>query len=217
MEMQNVARSQCALISPRLETVLSSSGKLMKHKWIGEEDCTANNDDRSFRRPSCRPTDVSTQRTNQFVSTESTRKREQTQPNRQKKVMIAGGSVFRHLQSHKVSRNLRVEVSSFPGCTKEDMHDFIKPFLRKEPGEIMLHVGTNSLRSCHTPRACADEIIDLAKMVSCESPSKIALSSLACRSDDGALASKIAEVNTILKNCCTLKSWGFVDHSNIST
>ncbi|PFX17605.1 hypothetical protein AWC38_SpisGene18061 [Stylophora pistillata] len=73
------------------------------------------------------------------------------------------------------------------------MHDFIKPLLRKKPDEIILHVETNSLRSCDTPRACAEEIIDLAAMVSCKSPAKIALSSLVCRSDDEALASKIAE------------------------
>ena len=77
-------------------------------------------------------------------------------------------------------------------------------------------MGTNSLRSCNTRRACADDIIDLATMVSCESPAKIALSSLVCRSDDEALACKIAEVNTILKDCCTQKSWGFIDHSKIS-
>ena len=182
-----------------------------------EDNRTANNDDRSFRRPSCRPIDVTTQRTNQSVPTESITKRDQTRPNRQKKVMIAGDSVLKHLQGHKMSRNSRVKISSFPGCTTEDMHDFIKPLLRKNPDEIILHVGTNSLRSCDTPRACADEIIDLAAMVSCESPANIALSSLVCRSDDEALACKIAEVNRILKDCCTRKSWGFVDHSNIST
>ena len=183
-----------------------------------EDNHTANNDDRRFRKPSCRPINVTTQRTNQSVSTESTRKCEQTQtqPNSKRKVMIAGDSVLKHLQGHKISRNSRVKVSSFPGCTTEDMHDFIKPLLRKNPDDIILHVGTNSLRSCDTPRACADEIIDLATIVSRESPAKIALSSLVCRSDDEDLAYKIAEVNTTLKDCCTRKSWGFIDHSNIS-
>ena len=57
------------------------------------------NDNRRFRRPWCRPTDVTTQRTNQSISTESTRKCEQTQtqPNSKKKVMIAGDSVLKHL------------------------------------------------------------------------------------------------------------------------
>ena len=89
--------------------------------------------------------------------------------------MIAGDSVLKHLQGHKISRNSRVKVSSFPGCTAEDMHDFIKPLLRKNPDEIILHVVTNSLRSCDTPRACADEIFDLATMISRESPAKIVL------------------------------------------
>ena len=182
-----------------------------------EDNRTASNDDRGFRRPSCRPIDVTTQRTNQSVTNESTTQCDQTRPSRQKKVMIAGDSVLKYLQGHKMSRNSRVKISSFPGCTTEDIHDFIKPLLRKNPDEIILHVGTNSLRSCDTPRACADEIIDLATMVNCESPAKIALSSLVCRSDDQALACKIAEVNRILKDCCTRKSWGFVDHSNIST
>ena len=79
-----------------------------------------------------------------------------------------------------MSRNSKVKVSSFPGCTTEDMHDFIKPLLRKNPDEIILHVGAKSLRSCDTPRACADEIIDLVTMVSFESPAKIALSLKSC-------------------------------------
>ena len=108
-----------------------------------EDNRTASNDDRRFKRPSCRPTDVTTQRINQSVSTDSTTKREQTQPNRQKKVMIAGDSVFKHSQGRKMSRNSRVKVYSFPGCTTEDMHDFIKPLLRKNPNKIILHVGTN--------------------------------------------------------------------------
>ena len=116
-----------------------------------------------------------------------------------------------------MSRNSTVKVSSFPRYTTEDMHDFVKPLLRKNPDEIILHVGTNSLRSCDTPRACAEEMIDLATMVSCESPAKIPLSSLVCRCDNETLACKIAEVNKILKDCCTQKSWGFVDHSKIST
>ena len=54
-------------------------------------------------------------------------------------------------------------------------------------------------------------------MISCQPPAKIELSSTVVRSDDEALACKMAQVNKILKDCCTQKSWGFVDHSNIST
>ena len=165
-----------------------------------EDNRIATNDDRRFRRPSRRSTDVTTQRINQSVSTESTRKCEQTQtqPNSKKKVMIARDSVLKHLQGHKKSRNSQVKVSSFPGCTTEDMHDFIKPLLRKNPDEIKLHVGTNSLRSCDTPCACADEIIDLATIVNREYPAKTALSSLVCRSDDEAFIGDLLTIQTFL-------------------
>ena len=78
-----------------------------------EDKRTANNDDRRFRRPSGRPIDVTTQKTNQSVSTESTTKRDQTQPNRQKKVMIAGDSVLKHLQGHKMTYavHLRTKIN----------------------------------------------------------------------------------------------------------
>ena len=171
----NARRSQQSVHSNTTET-RNSFGPLQRINEAlvdarNEDNHTANNDDRSFRSPSCRPTDVTTQRTNQSVSTESTRKCEQTQtqPNRKRKVMIAGDSVLKHLQGHKISRNSRLKVSSFTGCTTEVVHDFIKALLRKNPDEIILHVRTNSLRSCDTPRACADKINELATMVSRES------------------------------------------------
>ena len=95
------------------------------------------------------------------------------------------------------------------------MKDHIKPLLCRNPDEIIIHVGTNSLRSCDTPRTCVEEIIDLATMASSKSSAKIVLSSLVCRSDDEALACKISGVNKILEESCRQNRWGFVDHSNI--
>ena len=75
-----------------------------------------------------------------------------SQPNRQKKVIIAGDSTLKYLQSHKMSKNSQVKIATFPGCTTQDMKDHIKPLLRRNPDEIIIHVGTNSLRSSNTPR-----------------------------------------------------------------
>ena len=117
-----------------------------------------------------------------------------------KEIIIAGDSILNHLQGRKISRNSRVKVSSFPGCTTLDMNDHhIKPLLRRNPDEIIIHVGTNSLRSCDTPRTCTEEIIDLSTMISSKSSAKIALSSMVCRSDDEALACKISGPNKILE------------------
>ena len=62
---------------------------------------------------------------------------------------------------------------------------------------------------------CVAELIDLAESVSSES-AMISISSLITRSNDEALATKVPEVNKVLKEHCLQKNWGFVDHSNIS-
>lgn len=111
--------------------------------------------------------------------------------NRRKKVVIVGGSTLKYLQGHKMSKNSQVKIATFPGCTTQDMKDHIKPLLRRNPHEIIIHVGTNSLRSSNTPRECAVELIDLAEAVNSESSATISISGLIDRSDDEALACKV--------------------------
>ena len=61
--------------------------------------------------------------------------------------IIAGDSILKHLTSHKMPKdNKKVKVATFPGCTIRDMRDHIKPILRKKPDQLIIHVGTNSLR-----------------------------------------------------------------------
>ena len=115
-----------------------------------------------------------------------------------------------------MSKNSEIKVATFPGCTTQDMKDHIRPLLRRNTDEIIIHVGTNSLHSSNTPLECAAELIDLAESVSSESSALISISSLITRSDDEALAAKVPDVNKVLKEHCLQKNWGFVDHSNIS-
>ena len=139
----------------------------------------------------------------QTVSTESViNDHDQSQPNCRKKVIIAGDSALKYLQSQKMSRNSQVKIATFPGCTTQDMKDHIKPLLRRNPDEIIIHVGTNSLISSNSARKCANELVDLAKSITSESPAMITISSLISRSDDEALASKVPAVNKVLKQFC---------------
>ena len=101
-----------------------------------------------------------------------------------------------------MSQNSQVKGATFPGCTTQDMKDHIKPLLGRNPDEIIIHVGTNSLRSSSTPRECAVELIDLAETVSSETSATITISSLINRSDDEALACKVPDVNKLLKEHC---------------
>ena len=76
------------------------------------------------------------------------------------KVIIAGDSMIKHLNGYRMSaKNTRVQVSTFPGCTILDMADHIKPIQRKRPDKLILHVGTNSLKSRETSTKHAEEII----------------------------------------------------------
>ena len=63
------------------------------------------------------------------------------------------------------AKNTRVQVSTFPGCTILDMADHVKPIQRKRPDKLILHVGTNSLKSRETSTKHAEEIISLAESV----------------------------------------------------
>ena len=131
--------------------------------------------------------------------------------------IIAGDSMVKHLNGYKMStRNLKIQVSTFPGCSTLDMEDYLKPIIRKKPDKLVVHVGTNSLRETETPEKCADEIANLAKQVINACPeTTVALSSIVTRSDDKFLAAKAIEVNLHLKQACHQNHWSFIDHSNI--
>ena len=73
---------------------------------------------------------------------------------KQREVFLVGDSILKNLQGRKMSNIAKVKISSFPGCSTQDMRDHIRPILRKNPDEIVLHVGTNSLRSSTSARMC---------------------------------------------------------------
>ena len=63
---------------------------------------------------------------------------------KKKVTVIAGDSIINHLQGWRLSdTNNHVVLKSFSGATIEDMEDYLKPVIRKEPESIVLHIGTN--------------------------------------------------------------------------
>ena len=57
-----------------------------------------------------------------------------------KSVVILGDSMTYNIQGRKLSKAANVESKSFSGSTV-DMLDFVKPFIRRKPDEITMHVG----------------------------------------------------------------------------
>ena len=74
--------------------------------------------------------------------------------------VIAGDSIIQNIRGWSLSKANKVVVKSFPGATTEDMEDFIKPILRKEPDNIIIHVGTNDVKA-QEPRLTAEGIVKL--------------------------------------------------------
>ena len=191
------------------------------HGFINVSQTPSNeaNKEARNRMPNARHSETSNSRSRTDRATrtsDSVRNDPTNQSAKRKEVFIVGDSILKNLQGRKLSRSSKVKVSSFPGCTTMDMRDHIKPILRRNPDAIVMHVGTNSLRSSATVRDCAEEIVNLATMISNESSADLAISAIIPRSDNEVLAVKVSGVNKILKTFCNQNEWGYVDHSNIS-
>ena len=127
---------------------------------------------------------------------------------------IVGDSMVKNLQGNKMSRRRKVKIWTFPGSTTSDMKEYVKPLLKRKPEEIILHVGTNSLRDLDV-KACADEIIELARSVG--SSVKVSISSIIQRSDNQQLNKKASKVNAAVKSLCTNNGFTFIEHTNINS
>ena len=118
-----------------------------------------------------------------------------------------------NIQGRKVFNHKHVVSKSFSGYTVDDMSDFVKPFLRRKPDEIVLRIGTNNL-STDEPRQLGEKIVDLARFIEQESQStKLAVSSLIVRKDD--LDRKANNVNKTLLSFCNSNGWTFISNENI--
>ena len=47
------------------------------------------------------------------------------------------------LKENVLSKNSSVKVRSFPGSTVDDMLFHVVPVLKKQPGYLIIHIGTN--------------------------------------------------------------------------
>jgi hypothetical protein len=85
--------------------------------------------------------------------------------------------------------------------------------------KLILHVGTNSLKSRETSTKHAEEIISLAESVKNTLPETelIIISGLITRVDNGDLENKVNQVNKVLKEMCFERHWKFIGHPNITS
>ena len=72
--------------------------------------------------------------------------------------MLAG------IEEKRICGNRSVKVRIFTDATTHDMHNYLKPLLKRNPDNIILHVGTNNWVN-ETSGDILDEILSLKNFV----------------------------------------------------
>ena len=77
---------------------------------------------------------------------------------------IVGDSMIRDVCSWELSdREEKVVLKHFSGSATEGMKTYIQPPLKRDPDQVIIHVGTNDLRSSQEPGTIGKNIVDFAK------------------------------------------------------
>ena len=90
-----------------------------------------------------------------------------TEKTKKKTVAKVGDSIVRNVTSRSFNQSLKEYfriVKPFLGPTTQDMNDYIKPAIARNQDMVILHTGTNDLKSKQNPLDIANEIINLAKI-----------------------------------------------------
>ena len=91
-----------------------------------------------------------------------------TEKTKKKTVVIVVDSIVQNVPSRSLNQSLKEYfsiVKSFPGAATQDMKDYIKPTIAKKPDMVILHTGTNDLKSNQNPSDIANESINLTKNI----------------------------------------------------
>ena len=63
-----------------------------------------------------------------------------------KKETVIGDSIVKYLRSGELSSsNKSISIMKHPGCSSENMVDYVKRIAKKKPETLIIHVGRNDL------------------------------------------------------------------------
>lgn len=112
--------------------------------------------------------------------------------------LVIGDSILQGLNENRLKR-YNVKIRSFPGSTIDDLYDYIKPLLKKNPTNVVIHCGTND-----AARKTAGEIINELKNLQVYIEEKVPgvdvfFSTPIIRLDDVSLNKKLRDVSSYLE------------------
>ena len=148
-------------------------------------------------------------------SSQEDRSSSQTQ-RKTRTTIICGDSMVKNIKSWKLKRSCdkgeQIFVNSFPGANVHEMRTYCKPSIEKKPDCLIIHCGTNELRTNKSDVEISTEIISLAKSIETQGIQPI-VSGLIARGDN--YEEKRAKTNLILQDMCKEENLLFVEHENI--
>ena len=109
-------------------------------------------------------------------------------------------------------RNYYTVVKTFPGATIEEMESYMVPTLNKNPDGLIIHCGTNNLRS-DKPEETAKKILNVALTAS-RTVRSVAVSRILARGDSDVMESKRAHINNLLERSLETHGIDFIKHEN---
>ena len=131
-------------------------------------------------------------------------------------MFILGDSIVKNVNGYLLTKKIRhkklIKVRSFSGAKVSCMYDHVKPTIREfNPNHIILHVGTNELKSSKTASQISRSVIDLALSLKSEA-NAVTISLTVPRKDN--LNNKAQEVKSRLINMCGERDIAFIDHTD---
>ena len=149
-------------------------------------------------------------------------KKNQDKPNneRSSSVLIIGDSIPKHIDGLKMHKSLKrkhkVTVKAFGGSTIKNMEHYSKPPLEKNPEPVIVHIGTNDIKSDKSPSEITSNIHKLAKEME-QGKRKVAISALIPRNDSEDLTKKSNMVNIELRKLCEGNGTDLIQHTALTT
>ena len=143
--------------------------------------------------------------------------KKKSENNHKRSIVILGDSIIKDIEQHRVRKSLpnneKVYVKSFSGATIKHMHSYAQPSKEFNNDLVILHCGTNDLRTEKEPLEIAKEVIELALEMK-STNNEVMVSGIVSRRDK--LNDKSKEVNKLLQSLCISKKLLFIDNSNIN-
>ena len=128
--------------------------------------------------------------------------------------VILGDSMSKDIKGWEMSHSTRkVVMKHFSGAKTKDMKSYVIPTVEQKPDNVILHTGTNDLKTIDTPEEITMGILNLAMTCKTDTNS-VFISGIVPRSDK--LNEISSKVNSILRHECNVRNICFMDNKHIS-